>query len=547
MLDLAHKNPLCLMEPEPVVNIQGFGASSVDIFCGVWAARQDYMKLKNSIQEEIKKRFEDYGFLSPNMNLVLTLCSLRGIPIDISFNTKTAEPEPARDDELEVLFVPKEGQRSMPVAHRMFLHKGVGQFCFAEKGKDTPPHVLRIDPAVREERQMLINTAKATGAFPIGLKFRKLRIPDGSYLKAQVLRLFGIGDSGTFKINVEEGMPFDFVAVDGGAINNEPIGETDNILEELFAKDCANNLASPECKNFGAIMIDPFPDFDSTGNEQPPESVEQVPAKLLGAIRQQAMLKEGDIRQGFKGVDYTRGLIFPRKKKAGGQGFKKTAIACGSLDGFGGFLSRDFREHDFRLGRKNCQSFLRKYFVVNEDDRYDVLGRWTPEMKDRFSIIYEDDKKTYLPIIPDVSMQPGDTDPSKLHAPPDVSMSASEVCEYYPGLRHRTERILKHYFNPPRRIYGRKRIKSSPPASKDRQIRKMISANTSGLFGKLGWLVIIVLTLALLLPVLPVLLLLTVVPLLYYLLVKIVAVKVVRWTILKTILKDLKDKELLRT
>ena len=65
LLDLAHKNPLCLMEPEPVVNIQGFGASSVDIFCGVWAARQDYMKLKNSIQEEIKKRFEAEGIEIP--------------------------------------------------------------------------------------------------------------------------------------------------------------------------------------------------------------------------------------------------------------------------------------------------------------------------------------------------------------------------------------------------------------------------------------------------------------------------------------------------
>jgi hypothetical protein len=495
---------------------------------------------------QIKKRLEDYGFLSPNMNLVLTLCSLRGIPIDISFNTKTAEPEPPQDDELEVVFVPKNELRKTPVAHRMFLHKGVGQFCFAAEGRETPPHVLPIDPAMREQRQMLINTAKATGAFPIGLKFRKLRIPDGSYVKAQVRRLFGIGDSDTFKINVEENKPFEFVAVDGGTINNEPIGETDNIMEELFAKDCENGIASPECKNFGVIMIDPFPDFESTDNEQPPETVEQVPAKLLGAIRRQAMLKEGDIRQGFKGVDYTRGLIFPRKKKASGEGFKKTAIACGSLDGFGGFLSREFREHDFRLGRKNCQSFLRKYFAVKEDDHYDVLGRWTPEMKQRFSIIYEGDENTYLPIIPDTNMQEGPAGPSKLQAPPDVSMSAAEVCAYYPGLRRRTEHILKHYFNPPRSIYGRKRKSAAGPQQKDKQIHRLISRHTGSLFSKLGWFATFALTVIILLPVLPVLLLLTVLPLLYILLVKIISARVVRSSVLKTILKDLKDKELLR-
>ncbi|TAK48285.1 MAG: hypothetical protein EPO28_01240 [Saprospiraceae bacterium] len=504
-------------------------------------------KIADRLHEvQIKKRLEDYGYLSPNMNLVLTLCSLRGIPIDISFNTKTAEPEPPQNEELEVVFVPKNEQRSTPVAHRMFLHKGVGQFCFAAEGQKTPPHVLRIDPAVQKQRQMLINAAKATGAFPIGLKFRKLQIPDASYIKAQVQRLFGIGDSGTFKINVEEGKPFEFVAVDGGAINNEPIGETDNIMEELFAADCANNTASPECKNFGVIMIDPFPDFDSTDSAQPIETLEQVPAKLLGAIRRQAMLKEGDIRQGFKGVDYTRGLIFPQKKNANGQGFKKTAIACGSLGGFGGFLSREFREHDFRLGRKNCQSFLRKYFAVKEDDNYDVLGRWTPEMKQRFSIIYEGDENTYLPIIPDTHMLEGANDPSKLQAPPDVAMSAAEVCAYYPGLRRRTEQIIKHFFNPPRSIYGRKRKVAAGPPNMDKQIHQMITRHTGSLFSKIAWLAIIALTIVILLPVLPVLLLLTVLPLLYIILVKIVAARVVRRTVLKTILQDLKDKELLR-
>jgi hypothetical protein len=34
------------------------------------------------------------------------------------------------------------------------------------------------------------------------------------------------------------------------------------------------------------------------------------------------------------------------------------------LGAFGGFLSRSFRDHDFHLGRYNCQWFLRQHFVL---------------------------------------------------------------------------------------------------------------------------------------------------------------------------------------
>lgn len=63
--DLANKNPLCLQEPEPVIIFDGFGNSSLDFFFGVWAAKTDFLKLKNSIQEDIKKRFDEEGIEIP--------------------------------------------------------------------------------------------------------------------------------------------------------------------------------------------------------------------------------------------------------------------------------------------------------------------------------------------------------------------------------------------------------------------------------------------------------------------------------------------------
>jgi len=65
LLDIAHKNPLCLIDPEPIIILSGFGNSSVDIFLGVWATKADWLQLKNTITEEIKLRFDAEGIEIP--------------------------------------------------------------------------------------------------------------------------------------------------------------------------------------------------------------------------------------------------------------------------------------------------------------------------------------------------------------------------------------------------------------------------------------------------------------------------------------------------
>lgn len=71
LLDIAHKNPLCLQEPEPLVIFSGFGNSSIDLLFAVWASKADWLKLKNSIQEEIKARFDQEGIEIPFPHLSL--------------------------------------------------------------------------------------------------------------------------------------------------------------------------------------------------------------------------------------------------------------------------------------------------------------------------------------------------------------------------------------------------------------------------------------------------------------------------------------------
>ncbi|NJD20316.1 MAG: mechanosensitive ion channel family protein [Gemmatimonadetes bacterium] len=65
LLDVAASNPNVLMEPEPLVMFQGFGASSVDFKFAVWARQDSFLSVKNGIAEEVKRRFDAEGVELP--------------------------------------------------------------------------------------------------------------------------------------------------------------------------------------------------------------------------------------------------------------------------------------------------------------------------------------------------------------------------------------------------------------------------------------------------------------------------------------------------
>ncbi len=62
---IARENPLSLDEPEPLIVFKSFGASGIDILLGVWFEKTNYLKVKNSIFQEIKKRFDEEGIEIP--------------------------------------------------------------------------------------------------------------------------------------------------------------------------------------------------------------------------------------------------------------------------------------------------------------------------------------------------------------------------------------------------------------------------------------------------------------------------------------------------
>nr|HQV31426.1 mechanosensitive ion channel [Calditrichia bacterium] len=65
LMEIAAQHPLCLKEPSPQLFYEGFGSSSIDIKLGLWATREDWLRVKTDIFERVKKRFDEEGIEIP--------------------------------------------------------------------------------------------------------------------------------------------------------------------------------------------------------------------------------------------------------------------------------------------------------------------------------------------------------------------------------------------------------------------------------------------------------------------------------------------------
>jgi small-conductance mechanosensitive channel len=85
LLDIASKNPLCLNNPKPLILFKGFGNSSVDLQLLVWAVKEEWLSVKNSIFEEIKKRFDQEGIEIPFPHLsIYSGTKTDPIPVEVT-------------------------------------------------------------------------------------------------------------------------------------------------------------------------------------------------------------------------------------------------------------------------------------------------------------------------------------------------------------------------------------------------------------------------------------------------------------------------------
>jgi hypothetical protein len=208
-------------------------------------------------------------------------------------------------------------------------------------------------------KSLAMEAAMGTGAFPVGLQprwfTRKSEYINENRWMSEIT-----------KVNPIDKPEFKTLVVDGGMINNEPFEKVRNILTDI-TKETKEDYNNYNRFSSTILMIDPFPSI-------PPEFLEKdsllpVVGSTLSALINQARIKPETIADAIDSDCAGQYLIAPTRKvpQANGgtkeeMGFK--AISCGALSGFGGFLNKEFRIHDFFLGRANCEKFLRDHFTV---------------------------------------------------------------------------------------------------------------------------------------------------------------------------------------
>lgn len=86
---VADSNPFCLEEPKPLYIFQGFDESSLSMQFSVWATRENFITLKNSMYENIKTAFDEHAVEIPFPHISLYTGSVtEPFPIEISRNKK---------------------------------------------------------------------------------------------------------------------------------------------------------------------------------------------------------------------------------------------------------------------------------------------------------------------------------------------------------------------------------------------------------------------------------------------------------------------------
>lgn len=61
LTEIARDNPWSLDEPEPVILFQEFKESGIEVLLGLWFAKDDFVRMKNSVMMDVTQRFEVEG------------------------------------------------------------------------------------------------------------------------------------------------------------------------------------------------------------------------------------------------------------------------------------------------------------------------------------------------------------------------------------------------------------------------------------------------------------------------------------------------------
>jgi len=301
------------------------------------------------------------------LRIIITLTNLRGVPYKTNFGDKLSQGYVDHADFARFAVVYPGQTLSEPRPDEMVL--GFGND--------------RLKQATDWEH--FSEFARATAAFPVGFPARALSRPTEHYRWRVVAYPPGPQGATGYLVSwpdwegmIPEGgadVPDDwhFLAVDGGATDNEPIQLARTALAGLLGR----NPRDPIEANRAVWLIDPFAGHAPLG----PEGITPFAAEI-GAVAttltQQTRYDTADLLMAADKTVFSRFMLTPTRGALTGE----EAIASGGLGAFIGFACPAFMRFDYLLGRQNCQRFLREIFVL--DDRNKLFKHWTANDKIKF-------------------------------------------------------------------------------------------------------------------------------------------------------------------
>jgi hypothetical protein len=240
----------------------------------------------------------------------------------------------------------------------------------------------------------------ATGAFPLGLRARRVT-RNGLYVN----QLKWLRD--VTKLNpIQEG-DYESLFVDGGLINNEPFDRVRDCLVDITGEK-KKEYQSYETFKSTVLMIEPFPTKPSNFNDN--EQIMHVTGSTFSTMMEQLRDKPTSLVDAMDSDNAGQFLISPSRDVKIGSEVKHLqgprAIACGTLGGFGGFLNKEFRIHDFFLGRANCEKFLRDHFTVPADTTNPIFKNGYEGIPEGLFTSMVDGKRQIIPIFTERSSKP---------------------------------------------------------------------------------------------------------------------------------------------
>jgi hypothetical protein len=413
-------------------------------------------------------------YIADDLEVLTTQTNLRGYHYELKFKTALGES-----------------------SHRMTRHQDLVNFRLNGTGEygGSGKIPLSFNTENGTNKALLKDAAIATGAFPVGLSPRLVERDSRYVLENPFL------SKGANKMLLQAGSSYACVNVDGGVINNEPFGLTDQLLlerkkEALIKEGKAVEARNYELKKSAAsfdstlIMIDPFPSEETLEEvTEPLDAIKFAVPNLLNAMRQQLMYKEEELKNAYDEDNYTRFMVLPVRYQDDEK--QKYPLACGGLGGFAGFFKKGFREHDFLLGRRNCQLFLQKYFSVPEEKNNPIL-RFGYEGVNQFKIPAKDGQGFFLPIIPDLRVIENTDGTAKIvsNVPEETSIdyrsvkiNLSELLALQDKMEDRFDAVLRNLMNG-----ERKNVEEIIPSKVLSRIRKKSKLKKFGtkVFSKVG-------------------------------------------------------------